>query len=118
MVYFLLITKTNRPAYANNEINSEKITKPLRVFQLSLGATNRKIDDLSICPPNIILNFFACWLYLFLPIDQCKTFLKAMNDQSSHLADIHKDRQLRLCKGYVVVIAILLKYKNVLVTLF
>ncbi len=45
-------------AYTNNEINSEKNKKPIRAFQLSLGATHRKVDDLSICPPNIILDLF------------------------------------------------------------
>ena len=52
---------TSFPAYSNNEINSEKITKPVRVFQLSLGGgtTHSKIDDLSICPPIIILDLFC-----------------------------------------------------------
>ena len=34
------------------------IKKTLHVFQLSLGATNSKIDDFSICPPNIVLDLF------------------------------------------------------------
>ena len=34
----------------------KKITKPIRVFSCRSGATYSKIDDLSICPPNIILD--------------------------------------------------------------
>ena len=41
-----------RSAYTNNEI-----TKPIRVFQLSLRKIS-KIDDFFICPPNIILYLF------------------------------------------------------------
>ena len=48
-------------AYTKNEINYIKITKHIRRFQLSLGGgggTYSKIDDLYVCPPNIILDFF------------------------------------------------------------
>ena len=47
------------PANTNNEINTEKITKPICVFQLSLGATHSKIDYFPIyCRPYIILDSF------------------------------------------------------------
>ena len=40
-IYELLVihcsSESIEAAYTNNEINSEKITKPIRVFQLSLG---------------------------------------------------------------------------------
>ena len=55
-----------------NEINSEKITKPIRVFICRWGATHRKIEDLSICPPNIILDLFCL---LFIPYSCFKLFL-------------------------------------------
>ena len=39
--------KLSYSAYTNKEINSER-----------WGATHRKIDDLSVCPQNIILDLF------------------------------------------------------------
>ena len=45
-------------AYTDKEINSIKITKPMRDFQLSLGAIHIRINDLFNLPPNIILDLF------------------------------------------------------------
>ena len=39
-----------KPAYANNKINTKKITKPICDFQLSLGATHSRIDDPCFTP--------------------------------------------------------------------
>ena len=46
-----------KAAYTNNEINSKKKRQPIRIFSCSWDAHSR-IDDLSICPPHIILYLF------------------------------------------------------------
>ena len=47
------------PAYTNNEINSEINHETYTCFSAVVaGATHRTIDELYICPPNIILELF------------------------------------------------------------
>ncbi len=41
----------------------KKIMKPIHGFQLSLGETYCKIDDLFICPQILFTMYFTCWLY-------------------------------------------------------
>ena len=38
--YYLILNEWFKPAYTSNEINSKKITKPIRGFQLSLGGNS------------------------------------------------------------------------------
>ena len=40
------------------KIIRKKNTKPIRVFSCRVGSTHSRIDDLYICPPNIILDLF------------------------------------------------------------
>ena len=56
-------------SYTNNKINW-KIMKPTRIFNCRCGETNSKIDDLSICPPNIILDLFLLLVIPYSCIEQ------------------------------------------------
>ena len=58
-------------AYTNNEINLERNHETCMCFSSVVGgATCRKIDDLSICPKNIILDLF---LLLVVPYSWAET---------------------------------------------
>ena len=47
------------PAFTNNEIKSRKKSQnQYGIFSSRWGATLGKIDDVFICPPNIILDLF------------------------------------------------------------
>ena len=59
----------------------KKITKPIRAFSCRLGSTYSRIDDLYICPPNIILVQFRVLVIPYswdkgLYNDIIKTFYK------------------------------------------
>ncbi len=57
--------------YTSNEINSEKNTKPIRNFQLSLGGKHLlKLTTFTV--KSIILYLFACWLYRIIAIHVTK----------------------------------------------
>ena len=53
-------------AYTNNKINSKKITKPIRVFQLLLGHNIVKLVTYLFAPQIIFKIYLTCWLY-FIP---------------------------------------------------
>ena len=75
-----------KPAYTNNEINSEENHEFCTWFSavVGWGAPHSKIDDLSIYPPNIILDLLD-WLYLILAFKRLAR---------SFATDIQKDIQL------------------------
>ena len=59
LAYIIHINSCYCPAHTNNEINSKKNHETLSNLQLSFGGgvggrTHIKIDDLFMCPPNII----------------------------------------------------------------